>query len=71
MGLLIGKDASRPLFTTNAIVRVNYSYRILDWDGRPHMLALVKWCKPGHKTEIETEAEQLAENEEEYDNKEY
>jgi hypothetical protein len=71
VGLLIGKDASRPLFTPNAIVLVNYAYRILDIEGKPNMIALVKWYKPGHKSEIDAEAQQLAEDENEFDNKDY
>jgi hypothetical protein len=71
VGLLIGKDASRPLMTPNAIVLVNYTYRILDIDGRPNMIALVKWYKPGHKSEIDAEAQLMAEEEDKFENEEY
>lgn len=71
VGLLIGKDASRPLMTPNAIVLVNYAYRILDIEGKPNMIALVKWYKPGNKSEIDAEAEKLIEEEEAFDNEDY
>lgn len=71
VGLLIGKDASRPLMTPNAIVLVNYTYRILNIDCRPNMIALVKWYKPGHKSEIDAEAQLMAEEEDKFENEEY